>query len=202
MSRLSNLAVGILAVTAAPFAAAQAQETADPYNPSRFTVEPYLSQSWTKNDVTDEYDGAGGFGVRVMFGHADASQIASSFFNRARTGAFVTYANNIGDLEASQAHYGVQIDFPLLVAPATATGPLAFDPFVSLGAGIFHTSVDNPLDNGTNITSNDFALTPAIGIIVPITGEIKFRGDLRDAVLFGDNTTNNFLAEGGISIGF
>jgi hypothetical protein len=42
----------------------------------------------------------------------------------------------------------------------------------------------------------------AAGILIPITGEIKFRGDLRDAIVFGNKTTNNFIAEGGISIGF
>ena len=95
----------------------------------------------------------------------------------------------------------MQADFPLLAAPADATGPLRFDPFLSLGAGIFNTSV--PAGEGTRESSNDFAVTPAIGVQVPITGEIKFRGDIRDAIVFGEgNTRNNFALEGGISIGF
>ena len=89
-------------------------------------------------------------------------------------------------------------DFPLFVTPATAGFYL--DPFLSLAIGGIHTSVD--AGGGTNLTSNDFALTPAIGTLIPITGEIKFRGDLRDAITFGDKTRNNFIAEGGISIGF
>lgn len=201
MSRLSNLALGVvLAAAAAPFAAAQAQDAPDPYNPARFTVEPYLSQSWTKNDVTDEYDGAGGFGVRALFGHSDPAKALSTFFDRSLFGAYLTYANNIGDADASQLHYGVEADFPLFAAPRTPNTGFRIDPFVSIGAGILHSSVD--LGNGTNLTSNDFTLTPAIGTFLPITGEIKFRGDLRDAIAFGDNTTNNFIAEGGISIGF
>ena len=196
MSRLSKIAFGVAALLSAPVLAANAQSTADPYNPSRFTVEPYLSQAWTKNDVTDKYNGTGGFGARVMFGHSTASNALSTIFNRARAGAFVTYAQ--GDADVKQYHYGVQGDFPLLAAPGAAGFPL--DPFVSLGLGIIHTTI--PFGPGTNLTSNDFALTPAIGTLIPITGEIKFRGDLRDAIVFGDNTTNNFIAEGGISIGF
>lgn len=200
MSRSSKIAVVIAALACAPFAAAHAQNQPDPYNPSRFSVEPYLSQMWSKNDVSDEYDTAGGFGVRVMFGHSTASQALSTFFNRARAGAFVSYANNIGDAEASITHYGVQADFPLLAAPSSATTGFFIDPFISLGAGLFHTSADAP--GGTNTTSNDFSLIPAVGIQLPITGAIKFRGDLRDAIVFGNSTTNNFIAEGGISIGF
>jgi hypothetical protein len=42
-----------------------------------------------------------------------------------------------------------------------------------------------------------------VGVQVPITGEIKFRGDIRDAIVFGEGkTSNNFVLEGGISIGF
>ena len=198
MTRLSNFALAALALTAAP-AAAAAQDVADPYNPSRFTVEPYLSHTWLDTDAGD--DNLGGFGVRVMFGRAQASRIASTFFNRARTGAFFTYNSEQGDANLKAYHVGVQADFPLLAAPADATGPLRFDPFLSLGAGIFNTS--GPGQNaGTRDSSNDFALTPAAGVLIPITGEIKFRGDLRDAVVFGEKTTNNFIVEGGISIGF
>lgn len=199
MSRLFNLAAGVLAATAAPFAVAEAQMASDPYNPSRLAVEGYLSQTWLETDASDGREGLGGFGARVMFGRSQASRIASTFFNRARTGAFFTYNAEQGDLKAY--HVGVQADFPLLAAPADATGPLRFDPFFSLGAGIFNTSRPGS-NSGTRDSSNDFAFTPAAGVLVPITGEIKFRGDLRDAIVFGNRTTNNFVAEGGISIGF
>jgi opacity protein-like surface antigen len=200
MSRLSNVVLAGAVLAAAPLAAVQAQDVADPYNPSRFAVEGYLSQTWLDTDASDR-EGLGGFGVRVMFGRATGSQIASTFFNRARTGAFFTYNSEQGDADVKAYHAGVQIDFPLLVAPASSPGPLRFDPFLSLGAGVFNTSVPG-VRAGTRESSNDFALTPAAGILIPITGEIKFRGDLRDAIVFGNKTTNNFIAEGGISIGF
>ena len=203
MSRLSNLAAGVLAATVAPLAAAQAQDVADPYNPSRFVVEPYLSHMFLESDANDgDRESQGGFGVRVMFGQAQASQVVSTFFNRARVGGFFTYNGEQGDLELKSIHYGVQADFPLLAAPADAAGPLRFDPFLSLGAGVFNASVPSGT-TGTRLSSNDFSLVPAIGVQVPITGEIKFRGDIRDAIVFGEGTTsNNFVFEGGISIGF
>ena len=203
MSRLSNLAAGVLAATVAPLAAAQAQDVADPYNPSRFVVEPYLSHMFLESDANDgDRESQGGFGVRVMFGQAQASQVVSTFFNRARVGGFLTYNAAQGDADLKSIHYGVQADFPLLAAPADATGPLRFDPFLSLGAGVFNASVPSGT-TGTRLSSNDFSLVPAIGVQVPITGEIKFRGDIRDAIVFGEGTTsNNFVFEGGISIGF
>lgn len=203
MSRLSNLAAGVLAAAVAPLAAAQAQDVADPYNPSRFVVEPYLSQMFNvKSDANTEGQSQGGFGVRVMFGQAQASQVVSTFFNRARVGGYFTYNGEQGGANLKSIHYGVQADFPLLAAPADATGPLRFDPFLSLGGGVFNSSTRGDR-TGTRNSSNDFSLVPAIGVQVPITGEIKFRGDLRDAIVFGEgNTRNNFAAEGGISIGF
>jgi hypothetical protein len=196
MNRLHTLFAAAALLTAPAIVSAQSTSTGDMYNASRFTVEPYLSQAWVKNDVTDKYNSKGGFGARVMFGHATATQALSTFFTRVRTGAFATYAS--AGNNASQVNYGVQADFPLFATPATAGFYL--DPFVSFGLGGIHSSTDN--GNGTNITSNDFAFTPAVGTLIPITGQIKFRGDLRDAILFGNNTTNNFIAEGGISIGF
>ena len=201
MSRLSNIALGVLALSAAPIAA-HAQDVADPYNPSRIVIEPYLSHMFLETDANEDRESQGGFGVRVMFGRAQASQVVSTFFNRARVGGFFTYNGEQGDAELKSIHYGVQADFPLLAAPADATGPLRFDPFLSLGAGIFNASVPSGT-SGTRVSSNDFAVTPAVGVQVPITGEIKFRGDIRDAIVFGEGrTTNNFVFEGGISIGF
>jgi hypothetical protein len=186
------------ALLAAPLGVARAQYDNNMNGtPSRFTVEGYLSQQWVKSDVTDKYDGVGGVGARVMFGHSDATKVVSTFFQRARAGAFVTYFAKQGGSDLTAFHIGGQADFPLLATPMAY-----LDPFVSLGAGVFHTSV-NGATAGTNTTSNDFALTPAVGTLIPITGAIKFRGDLRDAIIFGQNRkSNNFVAEGGISVGF
>ena len=201
MSRLSNVALGVLALSAAPLAA-HAQDVADPYNPSRFAVEPYLSHMFLETDANSDREGQGGFGVRVMFGQAQASQTLSTFFNRARAGGYFTFNSEQGDAELKSIHYGVQADFPLFAAPRDPNAGFRIDPFLSLGAGILNASIPSGTA-GTRESSNDFTLTPAIGTLLPITGEIKFRGDIRDVILFGEGrTSNNFVFEGGISIGF
>ena len=174
---------------AAPLGAAHAQsESSD--SPSRFALEGYLAQY--SFDTGDDRTGVGGVGVRLMFGHSDATSLLATFFQRARGGVFLTYTGEQKDVQT--LHFGAEADFPLF-----AGRPMRLDPFVSLGAGIFRTSIDQlDEDNSTS----DFALTPAIGTLFPITGSIAFRGDIRDVIIFGDNTTNNWVAEGGISIGF
>lgn len=201
MSRLSTIALGV-ALISAPVLTARAQDVADPYNPSRFTVEGYLSHMFLESDANEDRESQGGFGARVMFGRADASQALSTIFNRARAGAYLTYNAEQGNAEVKSIHYGVQADFPLFAAPRDPNAGFRIDPFVSLGAGVLNSSVPSGT-RGTRESSNDFTLTPAIGTLLPITGEIKFRGDIRDVILFGEgSTSNNFVFEGGISIGF
>ena len=193
------------ALVAAPLGMAHAQSTETDMNgtPSRFALELYLAQYSVDNPAPGEgRTGVGGVGARMMFGNADATKVVSTFFNRARAGIFATYTAEKDFV--STWHIGGQADFPLFAAPV-ANGFL--DPFVSLGAGIFRATIDNDafggnVPSGFDASSNDFALTPAIGTLIPITGAIKFRGDLRDVITFDNGTTNNFVAEGGISIGF
>ena len=198
-ARLLSLVTAAAALVAAPVSVAQAQvETNMNGSPSRYSLELYLSQQWANSDATDGSDGIGGIGGRMMFGRGDATRALSTFFSRARAGVFATYFAKQGGSDLSAFHVGGQADFPLFAVPINGR----FDPFLSLGAGVFHTRVDGPV-SGTNITSNDFALTPAAGILIPISGAISFRGDLRDAIVFGQgDTSNNFVLEGGISVGF
>ena len=201
MNRLSKLCCAAAAAIAfTPLAAAHAQESPNANSlqrPSRYALELYLAQYSVETEASSR-SGLGGFGARVMFGHSDVTRTISSFFSRARAGAFLTYTAKQKNNDVATTHVGGQVDFPILSAPLNGY----LDPFVSLGAGVFHASATGPT-SGTNTTSNDFALTPAAGTLIPITGSIAFRGDLRDVIIFGQSkTTNNFVAEGGISIGF
>ena len=193
MTRLSKMfCAAVVAATFTPLAAAHAQATEASMSPSRYALELYLAQY--SFDAGESRTGIGGFGARVMFGHSDATRTLSSFFSRARAGAFLTYTAEQKDI--TTLHVGGQADFPLFATPV-ANGFL--DPFVSLGAGVFRTSVSAV---GVDDSQTHFALTPAAGTLIPITGSIAIRGDLRSVIIFADNTTNNFVAEGGISIGF
>lgn len=168
--------------------------------PSRVSVEGFLAQYMF--DVPDgDRENVGGVGARLMFGRGDVTGTLNNFFNRAKAGVFLVYT---AEQEAvSTFHFGGQADFPIFAAPV-ANGYL--DPFLSLGLGGFRTKIDVPAGSqvpaGFSATSTDFALTPAIGTLIPLTGAIKFRGDIRDVIIFGDERTNNFVFEGGISVGF
>ena len=181
------------ALVVAPFGVAQAQYEANMAGaPSRYALELYLAQYSFDNAGDGDRTGIGGVGARMMFGRGGATNTLSTFFQRARAGVFLTYTGEQKDI--STIHVGGQADFPLFQSPV-----YRLDPFVSLGLGLFRSSVDVLGDDNSE---TDFAFTPAVGTLIPITGSISFRGDLRDVIIFGEDRTNNFVAEGGISIGF
>jgi len=82
----------------------------------------------------------------------------------------------------STRHYGAEFDiYPLHVPIGNF-----IDPFISLGLGSFR--VDNRRssvvgDIGTGSRSN-FALTPGVGIRVPIPNRLQLRLDARDLIVF------------------
>ena len=195
-TRRIALLVSTFALCAAVPARVQAQD--DNMGPSRISIEPYLAQyslAGGGGSFGDDRVNIGGVGVRAMLGRGDVTGTLDNFFRRAKAGLFFTYTASQEGF--STQHLGGQADFPIFAAPV-ASGYV--DPFISLGLGGFRFSTDN--EAGETVSETNFALTPAIGALFPLTGAIKFRGDIRDAIIFGDETTNNFLFEGGISIGF
>jgi hypothetical protein len=193
--RIAALA-GALTLIALPGSQAIAQDAPLGVRPTRFTAEVYLAQYSLDNagEGTDR-QGLGGFGGRLMFNRSTASEALRTFFTRASGGVFATYTTKE---EFSTLHYGVQGDVALFPAPI-ARGYL--DPFISVGAGIFRTSSEFTGGEG-NIVNSDFALTPAAGTRIPLFSGISFRGDLRAPIIFGESTTVNFVAEGGLSLSF
>jgi hypothetical protein len=183
---------GALTLLAVPASQAAAQDQPLGIRPTRFTAEVYLAQYSLDNTAADGgRSGVGGFGGRLMFNRSTASDALRTFFTRASGGVFATLTSGKGAADLSTQHYGVQGDVALFPAPV-ARGFL--DPFVSLGVGAFRTSIDNPLGSG-RIVNTDFAVTPAVGTRVPLFSGLSFRGDLRTPVIFGDNTSVNFVAE-------
>ncbi len=189
------------ALLAAPLAllaplAAGAQDTPAGTQPYRFTAEGYLANYWLDTGTSDGRASVGGYGVRLMFNRSDPARAARAFFDRASVGAFATLTTEQD--RASTQNLGVQLDVALLPTPI-AGGRL--DPFISLGAGVLRTTVDR--DVGGNLTSTDFAITPAAGTRIPFFSGIGFRGDLRSPIVFSDGDTRlHFLAEGGFYVSF
>jgi hypothetical protein len=191
-TRRIALLVSTFALCAAVPARVQAQD--DNMGPSRIFIEGFLAQYML--DIPDgDREGIGGVGVRAMLGRGDVTSTLDNFFQRAKAGVFLVYTADQKDV--STFHLGGQADFPLFAAPVLSG---YVDPFFSLGAGAFRVSEE--LSGSGDRVFTDFALTPAIGALFPLTGAIKFRGDIRDVIVFGDETRNHFDFEGGISIGF
>jgi len=166
----------------------------DTMGPSRVSIEGFLAQYMFDNPGGDR-EGIGGVGVRAMLGRGDVTGTLNNFFQRAKAGVFLVYTADQKDV--STLHFGGQADFPLFAAPVL-NGYV--DPFFSLGAGAFRVSQE--LTGSGDRVFTDLAVTPAIGALFPLTGAIKFRGDIRDGIVFGDDRTNNFVFDGGISVGF
>jgi len=202
-TRQIGLVAGAIALLGATTAVrAGAQDTPDQsMGPSRVSIEPYLAHYFLDDPTGGDREGLGGVGVRAMLGRGAVVGGMNTFFTRARAGVFITYTAEQNNF--STFHFGGQAEVPLFAAPV---GGGYLDPFVSLGLGAFRTKIDVPAGTGVpagfSATNTDIALTPGIGTLVPLFGAIAFRGDIHDVIVFGDETSNNWEFEGGISIGF
>lgn len=193
--RLAPVLAG-LALAAAP---AAAQDTPDGVRPYRFTVEGYLAQArFDGAAVPGNQRNLGGYGGRVMFNRSTPAATLRNLFDRASVGVFTTYTARQGDRAATTLHYGVQSDVSLFPRPVFRS---LLDPFVSVGVGGMRRSFDQ-LNAGGRGSDNSLAVTPAIGTRLGFPGGFGFRGDLRAPIVFGNSTSINPVAEGGVYISF
>lgn len=173
--------------------AARAQDTPVDVRSYRFTVEGLVSQGYFNDDlVGSDKQSLGGFGARIMFNHSTPANLIRSFTDRASVGAFFVRTNGQGALDVSTTHVGVQADVSMFPR-AAYRGTL--DPFFSLGVGALRTGVPG----GSN---TDLAVTPAIGTRLSLITGFGLRGDLRAPIVFGNSTTINAVAEGGVFVSF
>jgi hypothetical protein len=193
--RLAFYLAGLI-LMAAP---AAAQDTPEGVRPYRFTVEGYAAQGrFDGATVPGDQRSLGGYGRRVMFNRSTPAATLRGFFDRASVGAFTTYTAKQGDRGATTLHYGVQSDVSLFPRPVFRS---LLDPFVSVGLGGMRRSFD-ALNGGGRDSDNSLAVTPAIGTRLGFPGGFGFRGDLRAPVVFGNSTSINAVAEGGVYISF
>lgn len=180
--------------TALPAATAAAQDTPVGVRPYRFTIEGLVAQNYVDGGLVpgNNKNTLGGYGVRVLFNRSTPAATLRSFAERASVGAFAVFTSGQGDLDATTQHLGVQADVSMLPRPAFR-GTL--DPFFSLGLGGFRAK-------SGDASKTSLALTPAIGTRFSLIQGFGFRGDLRAPVVFGDKTTLNAVAEGGVFLSF
>lgn len=166
--------------------------------PGIVTVEGFVTQYWIDDPSPAGRIGIGGGGARVMVSMGGSSDAEGFWGRRPAVGAFLVATSEQKGI--STFHVGGQFDMHLL------RGPLhrLFDPFVSIGLGAFRLSAEEnvigiPVDERS---STEFTAVPGAGLHLRLTPRFALRGDLRDVVIFGPETTHNFEASAGLSINF
>ena len=184
-----------LALVVSPLARLSAQVGG--IQPYRFTVSAHLVQArYDGSAVPGGERNLGGVGGRLMFNRSDPARTLRWFFRRASFGVYADYTAKQGDADVSTLQYGLQGEsaiFPIAIARGL------LDPFLSLGAGTTRVSADVA---GERVTENDLTITPSIGTRVPLMRGLGLRGDLRAPIIFGAETTLNFVATGGGYLSF
>ncbi len=165
------------------------------------TIDGFLSSYQIESLVDDSRRPLAGGGLRVMFSARTLTGLDAGFLERSALGAFLIYTPTRDNLRTW--HFGGQVDHRLLGTPI---GGL-LDPLVSLGAGAIR--MDSPSGpeimgfDGEPTVSETFAtLVPGIGARLRVARGVALRADVRNVIIFGNQTTNNWELAGGLSLLF
>lgn len=150
---------------------------------------------------------AHGVDGRLMWKLAPSAGDASGLASRMELGVYGTYTpeQRFGQgFRVGSYGGGLAADLRPLASPIAGR----IDPYVSLGAGALHVSVDranlvsrspSPLLDRSRTT---FALTPGAGLQVRLTPGVALRGELRDVMTFRDDTRHNVAVGTGLRLTF
>lgn len=190
-TRTRLAAFGALAL-ALPTARATAQNLG-PYR-QFLAIEPYYV-----NMRLD--DGGTGLGRTSINGYGGRLWLNYAPFVRSRAlakGGLALFAHTGTTNGARVVHYGAQQDVFFVNRPLAGF----IDPVISVAAGAYRTSAE-----GAHQTH--FALTPGVGIRIPVPNRFELRVDARDAILFNQDigtaskkTLNNYEFTAGLGITF
>ncbi len=126
--------------------------------------------------------GLDGYGGRLWINLAPFSGPKPNLIGKTALALFY-FRTPGGEDDIGTQHYGAEFDiYPLHVPIGNV-----IDPFVSLALGSFR--IDNrrtatPFDEIASGSRSHFALTPGLGIRVPIPNRFQLRFDARDIILF------------------
>ncbi|MBV9881330.1 MAG: hypothetical protein JO180_12575 [Gemmatirosa sp.] len=193
-------AVALAVSSAASVSSVRAQGPAPDAPTFRYSVEGYLAQYALDDKTNSNSQSIGGFGLRLMAYRGASAAGGRGALDRASTSVFATFTPDQGTPKGNSIHVGAAIDVPFFRAPLGGV----LDPFASVGLGVFHTSRDVPNTTGGSgrLRRSDLALTPGVGTRIPFFNGIGARADLRAPIVFGFQTTANFVAEGGLYVSF
>lgn len=190
---MTRAALGALLVLGASAGALRAQAL----GPQRqfLAVEPYYSRLELDAGSGESRLGVNGYGARLWI---NLAQFAGPL--NGSIALFTTFYPDQADNGVSALHYGAQYDQFFVRRPFGGI----IDPLISLGAGAFGFE-----DTASDEEETKFALTPGVGIRIPIPNRFQLRFDARDAIIFGTRdtdgskrTANNFEFIGAIGITF
>ncbi len=166
--------------------------------PGIVTVEGFVTQYWLDDPTPEGRIGVGGGGARVMLSMGGSSDAQGFWGRRPAAGVFLVATSEQKGI--STFHVGGELDMQLFRGPLRGM----FDPFISIGLGAFRLSADEdvigiPLDDRA---STEFTAVPGAGVHIRLHPRFSLRGDLRDVVIFGPETTHNFEASAGLAVNF
>ena len=166
--------------------------------PGIVSVEGFLTQYWLDDPTPSGRIGVNGGGVRVMLSMGGSSDAQGFWGRRPAAGVFIVATSEQEGI--STFHVGGELDMHLFRGPLRGL----IDPFISIGLGAFRLSADEdvigiPLEDRA---STEFTAVPGAGVHLRFHPRFAVRGDLRDVVIFGTETTHNFEASAGLSVNF
>jgi hypothetical protein len=141
-------------------------------------------------------EGLTGWGGKLLINLAPFSGPGNTLMDNLVLGFFVQGAS--GD-DVSVLHSGAEVDLHFVYNPIEGL----VDPFVTLGAGRFRVRVD---DAGDELSEANLALSPGVGVRVPLRGLLELRADARDVIVFDseiqDGTAHNLEFTAGLNLRF
>jgi hypothetical protein len=146
---------------------------------------------------------ADGIGAKLMWSPSAFDTTESSFFGRTSLGLYGMYTpaqSFTPGLRFSSVGVGAVAELRPFVSPLASR----IDPFVSVGAGVLHTSVDRTvspapsplLDRSRSV----FTVAPGVGARVMLTPSAAVQGEVRDLMTFRGDTRHNVAFGAGLRL--
>ena len=122
-----------------------------------------------------------GYGARLWINTAPFVGPGVGLGSKVGIGLFSVYSPPSHGI--STVHYGGELDIHTTDVPYGGF----LDPFITLGGGVFRTKTGVVNDFSLPAqTVNKFALTPGVGIRIPLLNHLQARADARDVIVFSN----------------
>ena len=165
---------------------------------TRMSGELYFSELRVpEGDGSLETDG---IGVRVMWKGASVFSSSSLLARRTEYGVYGVFDPKQrlrGDQNLTAVRLGVRGNVRLLETPLVGW----FDPLVSLGTGLWHSSASGPVTTHSPLLSGSvttWELTPGLGLRVAVGPGMAIQGDLHEALTFSSGVQHSLALALGV----